>query len=195
MGQHNEAMPSLESNIDRLYEGPLNQFVAARQALAKTLTGDEARQVKQLPKPTVAAWAVNQVYWRTRPVYDRLTKSGKKLRSAQIAALNGRSLDLRDVANEHRAAVAHAVTEALRLAGEADAHPNTDELSRTFEALSMETDRAEPAGRSISTDGRVASARKSGRAPEATARSQARATAARTSGPISARISTRCWSS
>ena len=38
---------------------------------------------------------------------------------------------------------------------------------------------AEPAGRSISTGGRVASAGKSGSAPEATARSQARATAAR----------------
>ena len=57
-------MPSLESSIDRLYEGPLDQFVAERHALAKTVTGDEARQVKQLAKPTVVAWAVNQVYWR-----------------------------------------------------------------------------------------------------------------------------------
>ncbi|MEP7304642.1 MAG: hypothetical protein ABJA98_03910 [Acidobacteriota bacterium] len=140
-------MPSLESSIDSLYQGPPDQFVATRLALAKTLTRDEARLVKQLPKPTVAAWAANQVYWRTRPVYDRAIKSGKKVRSAQIAALNGRALDLREVVDEHRAAVAAAVAEASRLAAGMDAHPNTDELSRTFEALSLEAARTEPAGR------------------------------------------------
>ena len=145
--RHNDAMPSLESGIDSLYQEPLEQFVAARLALAKTLTRDEARVVKQLPKPTVAAWAVNQVYWRSRPVYDRLIKSGKKLRSAQIAALNGRSVDMREVVDEHRAAVAAAVAEASRLAADVDAKPNPDELSRTFEALSLEAARAEPAGR------------------------------------------------
>jgi hypothetical protein len=141
-------MPSsLESSIDSLYQGPLDQFVPARLALARTLTRDDARIVKQLPKPTVAAWAANQVYWRTRPVYDRLIKSGKKLRSAQIAALNGRALDMREVADEHRAAVAQAVAEASRLAADVDAHPNTDELSRTFEALSVETGQTGPPGR------------------------------------------------
>ena len=97
--------------------------MAERQALAKTLAGDEARQVKQLSKPTVLAWAVNQVYWRTRVVYDRLIKSGKKLRSAQVAALNGRGSDIREVADEHRAAVTQAVAEASRLASEKGARP------------------------------------------------------------------------
>ena len=50
-------MSSLESKIDGLYQGPLESFVAARTALAKTLTGDEARRVKQLHKPTATAWA------------------------------------------------------------------------------------------------------------------------------------------
>ena len=147
IGQHNGGMPSLESSIDSLYQAPLDQFVAERQALAKTLAGDEARQVKQLPKPTVLAWAVNQVYWRSRGVYDRLIKSGKKLRSAQVAALSGRSADLRAVGDEHRAAVTQAVAEASRLAVEKGAHPSTDELSRTFEALSLEVSAAESPGR------------------------------------------------
>jgi hypothetical protein len=43
--------------------------------------------VKALKKPTLVPWAVNQVYWHARPVYDRLAKSGAALRSAQIAAL------------------------------------------------------------------------------------------------------------
>jgi hypothetical protein len=140
-------MPSLGPRIDSLYQAPLEKFVAERQALAKTLAGDEARQVKQLSKPTVLAWAVNQVYWRTRVVYDRLIKSGKKLRSAQVAALNGRGSDIREVADEHRAAVTQAVAEASRLASEKGARPSTDELSRTFEALSLEVSPAESPGR------------------------------------------------
>jgi hypothetical protein len=139
-------MSSLESSIDRLYQAPLDGFVPARTALAKTLNGGDAQRVKALPKPTVVPWAINQVYWHARPVYDRLLKSGGSLRSAQIAALGGRSTDVRGAAEAHRKAIAAAVTEALRLAAGA-AHPNPDVLSQTFEALSLATTQAEPAGR------------------------------------------------
>ena len=54
---------------------------------------------------------------------------------------------MREVSDEHRAAVAQAVAEASRLAAERDAHPGTDDLSRTFEALSVEVSPAESAGR------------------------------------------------
>jgi hypothetical protein len=140
-------MPSLESSIDSLYQTPLEEFVAARNSLVKTLTGDDARRVKQLQKPTTTAWAVNQVHWQARPVYDRLIKSGKKLRTAQIGALSGRSFDVRHAADEHRAAVAQAVAEASRIASEAGVHPNIDEVSRTVEALSLEITPAQAAGR------------------------------------------------
>ena len=107
---------SLESSIDRLYQGPFEGFVAARTALAKTLTGADAQRVKALEKPTAVAWAVNQLYWHARPVYDRLIKSGGALRSAQIAALGGRAADVRGAADTHRKAIAGAVAEAVRLA-------------------------------------------------------------------------------
>ena len=142
-------MPALESSIDRLYQGPLDGFVAARTALAKTLSGDEAKRVKGLQNPTAVPWAVNQVYWRARPVYDRLVKSGGALRSAQIAALGGRSADVRGAAGAHRTAIANAVKEALRLAASADLQPSADALSQTFEALSLATARTDPAGRLI----------------------------------------------
>src|SRR6185503_2684646 len=89
------SMPSLDSSIDRLYQEPLEGFVAARTALAKTLTGAEAKRVKALQKPTTVPWAVNQLYWHARPVYDRLIKSGGAVRAAQIAALGGRAADVR----------------------------------------------------------------------------------------------------
>src|SRR5260370_40134592 len=97
--------PSLESSIDSLYQGPLDAFVAARAALAKTLAGADAKHVKGLQKPTVVPWAINQVYWHARPVYDRLLKSGGVFRSAQIAALGGRSADVRGAADAHRKAI------------------------------------------------------------------------------------------
>jgi hypothetical protein len=138
---------ALESSIDTLYKGPLEEFVSARTALAKSLSGSDAKRVKTLQKPAVVAWAVNQVYWHARPVYDRLLKSGKALRSAQIAALGGRSADVRGAGETHREAIAGAVKEARRLAMSSGVQPNADALARTFEALSLATREAEPDGR------------------------------------------------
>jgi hypothetical protein len=59
----------VSAEIDRLYALPLDEFVAERDALAKRLRkedAEEAAAVKQLTKPSVAAWAVNQVR-RDRP--------------------------------------------------------------------------------------------------------------------------------
>jgi len=140
-------MASLESSIDALYQGALDGFVAARNALAKSLTGDAALRVKQLPKPTSVAWAVNQLYWHERPVYDRLIKSGRKLRTAQLGALGGQRVNVREPADAHRAAVAQAVAETSKLATGAGLNPNSDELFRTFEALSLETAAGEAPGR------------------------------------------------
>jgi hypothetical protein len=138
---------SVESSIDELYKGPVESFVAGRTALARTLKGDEARQVKALQKPRVGAWAVNQLYWHARPLYDRVAKSGEKLRAAQIAALSGRRADLRSATEAHHRAISDAVTEASRLAAAAGLHPGAEELIRTFEALSLAREMSERPGR------------------------------------------------
>lgn len=141
-------MPSLESDIDRLYQGPLADFVSARTALAKTIGRDDAaKRVKALQKPAAAAWAVNQIYWHARPVYDRLIKSGGALRAAQIAALGGRAADLSGAVGVHRKALAAAVAEAQRLAAAVGVNPNQDALTQTLEALSLATKAGESAGR------------------------------------------------
>ena len=140
-------MASLDSMIDDLYKGPLNEFVARRGALAKTLKGDDAKRVKSLPKPTVVPWVVNQVYWHARPVYDRLISSGEKLRAAQIDALKGRSADVRRATDAHRKAMTDAVTEGLRLASAAGTHPGADELTKTLEAVSLARGLPEQPGR------------------------------------------------
>ena len=144
-------MSALDAKIDDLYRLPLGEFTGTRNALAKSLSGAEAKRVKALPKPTVVPWAVNQVYWRARATYDRLMKSGEKLRAAQIAALEGRNADVRAAGDAHRRAIGEAVAEAERLSVASGAKPGTDALARTFEALSLATTASETPGRLTET--------------------------------------------
>jgi hypothetical protein len=138
---------AVESKIDDLYQVPLDEFTAARNALAKTLTGPDAQRVKTLAKPTVVPWAANQVYWKSRGTYDRLLKSGDRLRHAQLGALEGRRADVRAATETHRTALGDAVKEAERLAAAAGLRPAADTLMRTFEALSLLREPPTPPGR------------------------------------------------
>ena len=142
-------MPTLDSRIDELYKTPLDEFVPARTALAKSLSGDEAKRIKSLAKPTVVPWSVNQVYWHEKDVYTRVLKTGEKLREAQLTALKGRASDVRGATTAHRQAVADAVKAAARLAGNAGAKPDAEQLARMFEAVSLQPTPPEPHGRFI----------------------------------------------
>lgn len=140
-------MSALDATIDGLYQLPLNEFTGARNALAKSLGRDEAARVRALAKPTVAAWAVNQVYWRARGAFDRLMRSGEALRAAHVAVLEGRTADVRGAGDAHQRSVADAVAEARHLAELEGANPNADALARTFESLSLATTASEAPGR------------------------------------------------
>ena len=77
---------TVADEVDRLYKLPLEEFTAARNDLAKQL-GDAS--VKQLKKPTVPAWTVNQLA-RTREVdVRRLLRAGEQLEQAQKQAVEG----------------------------------------------------------------------------------------------------------
>jgi hypothetical protein len=96
---------------DALYGLPLEEFTRERDELAKSLRKegdrDGAARVKALRKPTVAAWAVNQVA-RTQPKTIReLGDAGSALRDAQSAILAGKgdAADLRAATERERAAV------------------------------------------------------------------------------------------
>ena len=135
--------------IDELYQLGPEEFTAARNALAKTLTGDAAREVKALKKPNAVAWAVNQAYWKARPAWDSLMKAGHALRAAQIAALKGKKSDVRETTAKHRKALADAVTRARQIASSAKVNPDTDQLARMLEALSLMPEPPEAAGRFV----------------------------------------------
>ncbi|MFL5875566.1 MAG: hypothetical protein ACJ76T_06695 [Solirubrobacteraceae bacterium] len=115
-------MADLDEEIDRLYGLPLEQFVSGRDALAKRLRGEKRRKdadaVKALRKPTVAAWAANQVL-RSQPDGRRaLLEAGDALRAAQEDLLAGRgdAAAARSAAEGERRAVGDLVSAARGLA-------------------------------------------------------------------------------
>jgi hypothetical protein len=99
--------------IDELFALPLDEFTPARNALAKRLKqdgdADAAEQIRALGKPTVAAWAVNQLARRDPEAVRSLLNVAARLRSAQERSLQGER-----VADELRAAQAEE-REAIRV--------------------------------------------------------------------------------
>jgi hypothetical protein len=84
---------SLDDAIDELYGADLDAFTAERTRLARELRAegsrDDALELQQLRKPTVAAWVLNQLARRNRRDVDLLLDAGHRLREAQAAALRG----------------------------------------------------------------------------------------------------------
>jgi hypothetical protein len=110
-----------DETVDRLYGLPRDDFIGARDTLARELRGasrrDEAAAVKALPKPTVAAWAVNQAVRSQPPAARELWEAGDALASAQEAILAGKGSgsDLRAATERERAAVEPLVDAARGL--------------------------------------------------------------------------------
>ncbi len=102
-----------------LYGLPLEEFTPARNALAKELRGDgrrdEAAEVAKLRKPSIAAWAVNQLVRTQAREVKALFKAGDALRKAQddLLGQSGDAAGLRRAVDAERAAV-EALTETAR---------------------------------------------------------------------------------
>jgi hypothetical protein len=84
---------TLDEATDRLYGADLDDFVAERTGLARVLReagdGTGSAQVAKLKKPTLAAWALNQLSRRRRRDVDLLLDAGHRLRQAQEGVTRG----------------------------------------------------------------------------------------------------------
>jgi len=111
----------MDKEADALYGLPLEQFTPERDALVKELRkeGDReaAARVKSLRKPTVAAWAVNQLARSQPQAIRELGDAGEALRDAQAAIVAGKGSadDLRAAGERQRAAVEELMTAARGL--------------------------------------------------------------------------------
>jgi hypothetical protein len=112
----------LDAEIDRLYQLPLAEFTTARNALAKQ-SGKRSAEIKALAKPPVAAWAVNQLFWRRRPDYDALLEAAQQLRKAHAAVLGGKTADVRTAGKLHEERVTAALDAVLEILNEAGHSP------------------------------------------------------------------------
>ena len=124
-----------DEKIDELYQLPLEEFTAARNAIAKE-TSDSA--IKKLEKPNVAAWAVNQLYWRERKLYDEVIKTAEQLRTAYKQQLGGKAADVRAVEvfrNEAMRRAKDAIRRILDEAGNKSADAVMTQVTETLDAL------------------------------------------------------------
>jgi hypothetical protein len=136
---------AIEDDVDKLYQLPLEEFTAARNLLAKQAGGAGA-DIRALQKPPLPAWAVNQVFWRRRPVYEALVNAASALRAAHTSVLSGKRVDLRTVGKEHEEALEAALKAALAELAEAG-HPATDATRHAIATTLRGLPAEEPPGR------------------------------------------------
>ena len=103
--------------MEDLYRLPLAEFTAARDALAARLKADGdkagAAAAKSLRKPSVAAWAANQVVWHAGAEWQRLQQASLALRHAHQHAASGE--ELRAAGREQREALQECEARASEL--------------------------------------------------------------------------------
>jgi len=128
-------MQDVDTGIDQLYQGDLGGFVAARNALAKAARRPD---LKALEKPSLPAWAVNQLFWHHRTAFDAVVHASEAVRHAHAQALAGMPADIRGAETAHRAAIRDAVrlaTSVLTGAGHPATGATIEAITRTLEAL------------------------------------------------------------
>src|SRR5205823_2407502 len=116
---------------------------------------DAAEQVRALAKPTVAAWALNQLARREHEDVRSLLNVGARLRSAQERSLQGeRAADELRAAQAEEREVVRKLTqragELLRDAGRPATGATLERVSATLRSAAL----AEP-GRTLLRDGRL----------------------------------------
>jgi len=126
-----------DDEVDQLYQVPLGEFTAARNALAKA-RGAAGADIKSLEKPTLAAWAVNQLYWRERSMYDALVEASMAMRQAHVQVISGHSADVPAAEAAHASLRRDAAQTARRLieeSGEKATPATIDAVAETLQAL------------------------------------------------------------
>jgi hypothetical protein len=144
-------MTETNEDLDRLYGLPPDEFTPARDRLAAELKeqgdGDSAGQVKKLRRPTVPAWAVNQLVRNHRSDVQELLSLGEEVRAAQRVALSGGGAEgIRDINARRRRLIDRLLGRAedlLARAGHATSRPTLDKVGDTLLAATGDEEAAE----------------------------------------------------
>ena len=128
-----------EGDVEALFRLPLAEFTGARNAVAAQLKkngrSDQSADVKALGKPTVSAWAVNQLYWNHRDAFDKLLASGERFHKAQSARGGAKVADMRTALDARRDALTKLSDIAAQVLREAGHSPSPDTIHRITTTL------------------------------------------------------------
>lgn len=142
-----------ESELDRLYTAPLDQFIKLRNEFAGRLRKDgneaAAARIGRLKKPSVSAWAVNQLARTADLDVQRLIKAGVAQEQAQRSALSG-GLGGFEAARVEEAAAIRLLREAARKLLPSTSTVTLDRVTKTLRAAA-----ATPEGRVLLKQGRL----------------------------------------
>jgi hypothetical protein len=140
-----------DPEVDRLYSLPLDEFTGGRNELAARLgregKREQAKHVRGLRRPTLAAWTVNQLVRRRRHDVDALLEAGVKLREQQQAVLLGDSTEgLREATEAARSALESLVDSArivLDEQGRRSTDATVEAVARTLRAAAIDPEAGE----------------------------------------------------
>jgi len=158
MAKQLAVVPELETELDRLFGLPPAEFTAARNDLALRLkqAGQAAisARVRELRKPTVPVWAVNQLARRHPKNVETLLEAVERLRSAQEEALGGGGAqELRSATSSEREALrglTHRAHELLSAEGHKPTAAVVERIASILRAAALDPD-----GRELLADGRL----------------------------------------
>ncbi len=132
---------ALAEIANELYAKPMEDFVAARASAAKDAARSDKElgaAVRALPKPSVAAWAVNMLALRQPDILADLADLGGRMRGAQ-ASLDAAAL--RELGRERRTMLAAAVDTARSVArqqGRSISDTMATDVEETLRALTAD---------------------------------------------------------
>jgi len=149
-GEGTQRKGKLEDDVDALFKLPLAEFIGARNDLAAQLKrdrrSDDATLVKSLAKPSVTAWAVNQLYWKHHQAFETLLAAGKRFRQVQTSTRSSKAAEMRESLNARREALLVLSELVTSLLSDAGHNPTADTIHRintTLEAISAHTSPSE----------------------------------------------------
>lgn len=136
----------LAEHVDALHALGRDEFVAERdrrvRELRKEGRREEAAALKAQRKPTVPAWAVNQLARHRADGIDELVAAGGQLRTAQLRATSGKGADgLRPATQRVRDLAGDLTRQAQQLLADAGAATtHLDEVQQTLFAAATDPD-------------------------------------------------------
>jgi hypothetical protein len=140
-----------EKDLEDLYAKPRDDFISSRTELARRLKAagrsDEAAQVAKLRKPSVAAWAVNQLSRREAKSLGELVEAGDQLKKAQRSGK-----DLRTTTETRRRLIDRLVQSAAAIlveGGHADSPSALQGVAYSLEAIATDADALDQVRRGV----------------------------------------------